>query len=360
MVNDMTLLLTTSTYLADEVTSNENNSSDLMESFLRDDLTASLWRWVWPLLCVTGLVGNTLVVLVLRRDGLVRTSANVYLTALAVGDSLVLMMASVAFYPGLAWGYWLEGTSTCACRTIRPVHYTLTTASIWIIAAFTVERCVATRSVLLKARMHTPRSAGLCCVALLVVACVTNIDLVFMSTTSSTLSGGVFCHVPLRYLYYMAYYRPWINIVVTGLLPACTVLFCNLSIIRQLRRGLMPTAVRDSVRRTTSMCLCVSLAFVTCVVPYYVFAVVIRFWPMTQPAGYGVFNSLFLLQYVNYAVNVFLYSLTGAHFRGELAAVFRSCIQRACATAAVVRGMPSRVTGRFQLRQGFEEDLEMR
>ncbi|KAI0212930.1 hypothetical protein LSAT2_002090, partial [Lamellibrachia satsuma] len=51
--------------------------------------------------CLTGLVGNTLELVVLGRNGLVRTSANVYLTALAAGDSLVLM---VAVYPLCAWG----------------------------------------------------------------------------------------------------------------------------------------------------------------------------------------------------------------------------------------------------------------
>ena len=68
--------------------------------------------------CVTGFVGNTLVMLVLRRDGLVRTSANVYLTALAVGDNLVLMVASVAVYPGYAWGWWFGDTSTLVCHAI--------------------------------------------------------------------------------------------------------------------------------------------------------------------------------------------------------------------------------------------------
>ena len=40
----------------------------------------ALWRYGWPPLCMTGVVGNTLVLLVRRRDALVRTSANVYLS----------------------------------------------------------------------------------------------------------------------------------------------------------------------------------------------------------------------------------------------------------------------------------------
>ena len=355
MANDSALLSTASSVLGDVVTSNASNTGDVLA-----DPTTSLWRWVWPLLCVTGLVGNSLVLLVLRQDGLVRTSANVFLTILAVGDSLVLMVASVAVYPGVAWGFWLEDTNVWACRTTRSAHNTLEYASIWIIAAFTAERSIATRSLLLKRRMHTPRSALLCCVALLMLAFVKNIDLVIMSNFITTSWGDVTCYVTLRYMDYIIHYRPWINFVVNSAVPVCIVVVCNLVIVRQLRQNLMPTAVRDSVRRTTRMCLCVSFAFLVCVVPYYVFALFKRHWPMTPLTVHVATSSLSLLRYVNHAINVFLYSLTGAHFRRELVALFRSCIHRGRAAASVVRRLPTRVSGRVEFRRGFEEDLEMR
>ena len=93
MANDTAILSTASSFLDDIVTHNASNTD------FRADLTTSIWKWVWPLLCVTGLVGNTLVLLVLRRDGLARTSANVFLTALAIGDTMGLLVASVVSYP---------------------------------------------------------------------------------------------------------------------------------------------------------------------------------------------------------------------------------------------------------------------
>ena len=127
-----------------------------------------------------GLVGNTLVLLVLRRDGLGRTSANVYLSALAVGDSVVLMVASLATYPGFAWGWWLQNTSLVACHTVWLINHTLVDASTWFIVAFTVERCVVVRFPLLKLRLCTPRNAGLCCLCLLALAFGKNIDISFI------------------------------------------------------------------------------------------------------------------------------------------------------------------------------------
>ena len=326
-----------------------------------DDLIAYMWRWVWPLLCVTGLVGNSLVLLVLRRDGLLGTSANVYLTALAVGDSLELTVASVAAYPIYAWSFCVEDTSMWTCRAIWSVHHTLGNASIWFIVAFTAERCVAVCFPLFKLILCTPRKASVCCVALLVVAFVKNIDLVFVVIPlTNTTSGDVACFVPLHGVDGMDDYRPWINIVFTTTVPICIVLVCNFAITRQLRRTLMPTTARNSAARTTFMCLGVSLAFVVCVVPHNVFVVFGRNWPMTQPTRKIVFHSVILLRYVNHAINLFLYSMTGAHFRSELVALFRSCTQRRRAEAAVVHRLPSRVAGWFESRRGYGDDLEMR
>ena len=109
------------------------------------------------------------------------------------------------------------------------------------------------------------------------------------------------------------------------------------------------------------MCLGVSFAFIACVVPGNVFYIVyhnINYWPVTFLSPNDVFSLLIFLRYANHAINFFLYSLTGAHFRCELVAVFRSCLHRGRAAAAVVRRLPSR----FQFRRGLEDGdfIEMR
>ena len=292
------------------------------------DVSVNLWRYGWPPLCMTGLIGNTLVLLVLRRDGLVRTSANVYLSALAVGDSLVLMVASVAVYPGRAWGWWFVGTSRLACRVTWPVHHILANASTWFIVAFTVERFVVVRFPLLKLRMCTPRNAGLCCGSLLMLAFVKNIDLFFIrDLVIDTDSGDAICTVSLRYRDNVNNYRQIINFITSCVIQTGVVLVSNWAIIRTLYRDLMQTAVRDAiVRHTTVMCLTVSFAFIVCVVPAHVFYVTIPNWPMSLQNQHDVQRSLLLLRYANHAINIFLYSLTGGHFRCELVALFHICM----------------------------------
>ena len=253
MANVTALMSTASSVLEDVATSNENNTGDYVF-----DMSAKLWRYGWPPLCMMGLVGNTLVLLVLRRDGLVRTSANVYLSALAVGDSLVLMVASVAIYSGLSWGWWFDSTSRLVCLITWPVFYTLANASTWYIVAFTVERCVVVRFPLLKLRLCTPRNAGLCCGSLLVLAFVKNIDLFFIhDLVVGTDSDDANCTVQLRSRDYVNNYRPMITFVTSCVIPTGVVLVCNWAIIRTLRRDLMQTSTRDLiVRHTTVVRIC--------------------------------------------------------------------------------------------------------
>ncbi|KAK2168826.1 hypothetical protein NP493_1212g00004 [Ridgeia piscesae] len=229
MANDTALMSTASSVLEDVATYNENNTGDYVF-----DMSAKLGRYGWPPLCMMGLVGITLVLLVLRRDGLVRTSANVYLSALAVGDSLVLMVASVVVYPSRAWGWWFVDTSRLACHVVWPIDHT---TSCQIIVAFTVERCVVVRAPL--RRLSTPRNAGLCCGSLLVLAFVKNIDLFFVQDLVDTDSGDVICTTPLRYLDYVNNYRPMINFATSGVIPIVIVIVCNWAIIRTLRRDLV-------------------------------------------------------------------------------------------------------------------------
>ena len=191
-------------------------------------------------------------------------------------------------------------------------------------------RCVVVRFPLLKLRLGTPRNAGLCCGSLLVLAFVKNIDLFFVQyLVVDTDSGDVICTAPLRYRDYVNNYRPMINFATSCVIPIVIVIVCNCAIIRTLRRNLMQTTARDSiVRHTTVMCLAVSFAFIVCFAPARVFYVTIPNWPMSLQDQYDVLRYLLLLRYANHAVNFFLYSLTGAHFRCVLVALFHRCIQR--------------------------------
>ena len=349
-MTDSVLWSTPSTDLGEADAGNDT----VISAWLDDGQLAGMWRCVWPVLCLAGLVGNSLVLLVLRREGLARTSANVYLTVLAVADSCVLVVASVAFYPRVAWGARLDETNVWTCRVVWSAHHTLSNAAIWTVVAFTAERYVAVRFPLRKLRVCTPRSAGACCASLLALAFVKNADVfvVLAPFVDHVTNGTVTCALDPRHVGYVVGCRPWINFVAVSVVPLSVVVFCNGAIIGELRRTaadrkLILSAVVGCLPRTTAMCMSVSLAFVVCVVSGNVVIVIRQYWPVRAE----VMHVVFLLRYANHAANFFLYCLTGTHFRRELAVLV--CDGTGCAATVGwwFRSRAARSSG---------DDIEMR
>ncbi|KAG7264277.1 hypothetical protein CRUP_026223 [Coryphaenoides rupestris] len=108
--------------------------------------TSLLYKVVSSLLflviCVLGLVGNVMVVLVVLTTKHMRTPTNCYLVSLAVADLMVLTAAAL---PGVAesafGGRWVFGRA--GCLAITYLQYLGINASSCSIGAFTVERYIA-------------------------------------------------------------------------------------------------------------------------------------------------------------------------------------------------------------------------
>lgn len=315
MTNNVTLWLTASPDREDGVVDVRNSTG---ESIITDSLYTELWRDVWPLLFVLGLVGNTLVLVVLRREGLVRTSANVYLSAMAVSDSLLLLASSLVNYLPDVWDIDLPSTNIWTCRTTAPALATLYNGSIWILAAFTVERYVAVRFPLLKRLVCTLRNAGVSCVSLLVLAFMKNTDMFFILTIVDR-SGRAKCRISQHYYGYVRDYRFWICITANAIV-VCVILVCNSSIIRGLQKLLQSTAP-SRLMHITFKCTVVSSPFVFCFVPEQAYYFIDYYWSIPVSARRVLLPTVMLMRYASHSVNFFLYSLSGAHFRSELVAM---------------------------------------
>ncbi|XP_062817796.1 thyrotropin-releasing hormone receptor-like [Anolis carolinensis] len=92
-------------------------------------------------ICVVGIVGNVMVVLVVLTARHMRTPTNCYLVSLAVADLMVLVAAGLPNVSDSLAGSWVYGLA--GCLGITYFQYLGINASSCSITAFTVERYIA-------------------------------------------------------------------------------------------------------------------------------------------------------------------------------------------------------------------------
>ncbi|XP_035477286.2 thyrotropin-releasing hormone receptor b [Scophthalmus maximus] len=92
-------------------------------------------------ICLLGIVGNVMVVLVVLTTKHMRTPTNCYLVSLAVADLMVLTAAGLPTIADSAFGSWVFGHYGCLCITY--FQYLGINASSCSITAFTIERYIA-------------------------------------------------------------------------------------------------------------------------------------------------------------------------------------------------------------------------
>ncbi|XP_070777876.1 thyrotropin-releasing hormone receptor b [Enoplosus armatus] len=93
------------------------------------------------LICVLGIVGNVMVILVVLTTKHMRTPTNCYLVSLAVADLMVLTAAGLPSITDSIFGSWVFGHYGCLCITY--FQYLGINASSCSITAFTIERYIA-------------------------------------------------------------------------------------------------------------------------------------------------------------------------------------------------------------------------
>ncbi|XP_068453987.1 thyrotropin-releasing hormone receptor-like [Clinocottus analis] len=92
------------------------------------------------LICIVGIAGNVMVVLVVLRTKHMVTPTNCYLVSLAVADLIVLLAAGLPNISDVV-AFWIYGYSGCLCITY--LQYLGINVSSCSITAFTIERYIA-------------------------------------------------------------------------------------------------------------------------------------------------------------------------------------------------------------------------
>ncbi|XP_054997124.1 somatostatin receptor type 3 [Sorex araneus] len=272
---------------------------------------------VYLVVCVVGLLGNSLVIYVVLRHTASPSVTNVYILNLALADEL--FMLGLPFLAAQnALSYWPFGS--LMCRLVMAVDGINQFTSIFCLTVMSVDRYLAVVHPTRSARWRTAPVARVVSAAVWVAAAVVVLPVVVFSGVPRGMST---CH--MQWPEPAAAWRAGF-IMYTAALgffgPLLVICLCYLLIVVKVRsagrRVRAPTCQRRrrSERRVTRMVVAVVTLFVVCWLPFYVLNIVNVLCPLPEePAFFGLYFLVVALPYANSCANPVLYGFLSRRFQ---------------------------------------------
>lgn len=286
---------------------------------------------VYPITCIFGITGNILTLIVLSHKDLA-TSTNVYLSALAVGDTIKLINDTLYFIVLLikTWNP-LRGDESLA-RLYPYAHYLFNLSVCitgWLTVSVAFERYISI--------CHPTRAKEMCTVyRARIVSTFVFVFMVVFSLPSALryktvlrrreITNATYLDVALTELgsnnAFMTPYT-WIQNCVRTLLPLLILVFLNARIIHELRKSRVPGKKLSSRNRITLMLIIVVIVFIICVTPDAIMSTVFGFGYYDESnLVRGIREITDTLLAINSAFNFLLYCAMSKAFRDTFIKIF--------------------------------------
>ena len=225
------------------------------------DVVQAMWIFGGPVIFVTGIFGNVLVLVVMTRRRMKGTSTSVHLSLMAVADACVLVTGLLPEWFEAALDFKFKEYHWITCKLEKFLFYTSADTSIWILVIFTLDRFVAICFPFLKKDCCRQSRAKFYALVAALTAVVKNLHVFWtrgpeygIGATAAALTGlamnstvGELTLPPLplvvlkvcgrptpEYAKFEKFQRPWIVFVTVNAVPFCVILVCNVFIISAL------------------------------------------------------------------------------------------------------------------------------
>ncbi|XP_034373366.1 somatostatin receptor type 3 [Arvicanthis niloticus] len=280
---------------------------------------------VYLVVCVVGLLGNSLVIYVVLRHTSSPSVTSVYILNLALADEL--FMLGLPFLAAQnALSYWPFGS--LMCRLVMAVDGINQFTSIFCLTVMSVDRYLAVVHPTRSARWRTAPVARTVSAAVWVASAVVVLPVVIFSGVPRGMST---CH--MQWPEPAAAWRTAFIIYTAALGffgPLLVICLCYLLIVVKVRsttrRVRAPSCQwvqapacqrrRRSERRVTRMVVAVVALFVLCWMPFYLLNIVNVVCPLPEePAFFGLYFLVVALPYANSCANPILYGFLSYRFK---------------------------------------------
>ena len=285
-----------------------------------------------------GVLGNALAMIVLTRRTM-RSSTNVFLTALAGWDTLVLLVVMLLICLIELSGPFRQHAFPYIVAYLYPLALAAQTATVWLTVSFTVERYIAVCHPLKAASMCSIPRARMVVLSISVIAVLYNVPRwleysIITRTDSLNQTCISFGQTSLAKdsIYHKIYFG-WLYFLIMCFIPLCSLTILNFFLIRAVRKSRLERKnmnVRESrENNVTIMLVSVVIVFIICQVPALIYnmAYSIDMPKVLNSYSWNVFSAFrnFLVT-LNSAVNFILYCALGQKFRRTFVRTLCPCL----------------------------------
>ncbi|XP_069752412.1 probable G-protein coupled receptor 139 [Narcine bancroftii] len=306
-------------------------------------------------------------------------TTTIYLVALAVSDTLCLIWAGVLNLTKLWLGpnsKWVYTTWWCASIVLE---YGTILLSVWIIMAFTIERYVVLFNKRLKFHVAKPKntwwiilSVAITCYILTTIGFLINKFAKHSVATAIWVSRNFTSDCHKQCGLYQHHFFPtsvWLYTILSGGIPYLLILLFSILIVYRLHHETRVHSEFESAafiftrvksRRSAQIMLTVSFAAIALGLPRFIAECLPSSLNGVNYFDYSMVTSLvpdilFMLQWLNSAINFWLFSSASSAFRRECVAVLipRSCQKKPPGAVATVPLNTFKTV--FQSKYGFRK-----
>ena len=295
----------------------------------------SVWMYSPPILITIGTLGNCITLIVLTNRKCKKSSFTVYLTALAIVDTLILYNFPLNTWLKYVFNFAYETYNIILCKGLAFTSYLLPQISSWMIVVLTMERALCTYSPIKYKNLCRPKRGLTVVGAIISLLAAFDSHMLYGMSLTKTENFTVCTFVDETYAKFYFNAFVWMDFSAYFLLPFVLIVCANSATAFMVYRSSKSVTSTGSQARISRdryvivITLLVSFAFILLVSPFSIFFALKPFLFGDVEAFYSssqtelivemvVYNLVFL----NSAINFFLYVLSGERFRSDLKAAF--------------------------------------
>ncbi|XP_062863093.1 somatostatin receptor type 1 [Trichomycterus rosablanca] len=301
-------MLSNSTFLDEDLFNSSGNETlgDAHEG-------AILISFIYSVVCLVGLCGNSMVIYVIFRYAKMKTATNIYILNLAIADELLMLSVPFLVTSSLL-RHWPFGSFLC--RLVLSVDAINMFTSIYCLTVLSIDRYIAVVHPIKAARYRRPTIAKMVNLCVWMFSILVILPIIIFSTSTPNSDGSVACNMQMP-----EPQRRWLAVFVIYaflmgfLFPVLAICMCYVLIICKLRVVALKAGWeqrKKSERKITLMVMMVVTVFLICWMPFHVVQLVNVFVERHDPT---LSQLAVILGYANSCANPILYAFLSDNFK---------------------------------------------